>query len=181
MCPRATAEHPGPSASVRSVPCRHIRAQVPGVSLHGHPPAPAVGLMTHVSGNRISMSPACLYLASGQPQLLPGSPPCLPGCHQPPAWALRGHQHMAGSHRVPEKFLGDKCPPQVSSEAPDQSPASGVHTATELLCDPGQVLPLSGPLFPACTADGARTLLNSSIQVLLRTYHVPGFLLSPGE
>ena len=72
-------------------------------------------------------------------------------------------------------------PPQVSSEAPDQSPASGVHTATELLCDPGQVLPCSGPLFPACTADGARTLLNSSIQVLLRTYHVPGFVLDPGE
>lgn len=99
--------HLGASASVHSVPCSHIRAKVPGVFLHSHPGAPALGLMTQVSGNRININPACLCQAAGQPRLLLSSYPCLPGCHWPPAWALHGHQHMTHSHRVSEKFLRD--------------------------------------------------------------------------
>lgn len=100
--------HPGPSASVHSGLIATSELRCMG-SVH---PAtllePALDPMTQVSANRVNINPGFHYQASEQLGLLLNPYPCLPGrSHQPPAWVLHGHQHVASSHGVSEEGLGD--------------------------------------------------------------------------
>lgn len=122
--------------------------------------APALGLMTHVSGNGININPVCLHQAPGQPRLLLGffltsqeitAISSGPHGHQPQSlrkglWGYKQRWHSEQRKRG--------CY-QGSSRPSDCCPTSSVHTATGWRCAPKQILPLSRPLFPAAARFGA--------------------------
>lgn len=115
--------------------------------------------------------PSCVYPAPAQPRLLLGSPACLPGCHQLPAWpsmaistwlAATGSQTgSSGTHT--RMALKDEV--VATPGCPRKHPTRVLLQVSMLPQTCCVAWSRSAPLwtlFPAHTAPGARTLLSHS-------------------